>query len=112
MKLYYKSLPLVKGLRAIAYGTLVLIPLYCLYQRLDLSLVPLLRQAKIYWIDVASLSISLVLAIYAERWLESPRLEEGAELFFYLVLVNICWKYAQNKQCAWAASRLDKAEKL
>lgn len=104
MKRYYKSLPLVRGLRALAYGALVMMPLYFLYQKLYLSVVPLLRKLKLYWLDVFCLSASLALVVYAERCLLSTALEESAELFFYLCIVNIAWKYARNQGGEWGAA--------
>lgn len=101
LKKYYKSLPLVMSIRAFAYGLLIFTPLYLIYQQFKFSLLALFKQVKLYAIDLIALVLCPIVASWAEHQLECPQIEEAAELALYLVLLNICWKYARNQDQVW-----------
>lgn len=94
MKLYYKGLPLIQSMKAIAYSLLGVIGLlFCLNVRGVYQGIPLiLKQMKRVRFDLLCLGLAILIAVLGDNVFHLSHVEELAEYLLYCCTLNLVIK--------------------
>ncbi len=79
----------------------VLAFVYIIWRKLLQQIPSLFRSMKIYVSEIVAIILLLPASELCEKVLESPNSEEFSELFLYLLVFNLCWRYARNVGNVW-----------
>ncbi|MFI3244140.1 MAG: hypothetical protein R3Y56_07810 [Akkermansia sp.] len=74
---------------------------YILWRKLLPSIPSLWRSMKIYVWEIVVIIALLPMNELCEKVLESPNTEEFVEIVLYLLVFNLCWRYARNVGNVW-----------